>query len=304
MGIYANINNHRMMNNEDIINIIDTRLKKLNLYRKRNNVKFSDDADSYFMYDEIINKIIVSKNYKKITLEAILKDNPIKLVKKTKKSTFLTDIYNLELLKCPYHEVRHAEQYQKMLDNKDEYNILINKSWNIVDYNRKFYLSNHPRFLIEHDANLNALMLILKDIENGNLNICLKSLYLFNAYTANFLLRSRGFVIENKELKRNSIFKSPLHLLYFYNKSLYLKKEIDKEEYEEVNHSILKIHKQNQTEYDRIISGDSLSDETINELLLIEKGIIKTENIFKYFENKQLDKNNNHYVKKLILSKE
>ena len=53
-----------------------------------------------------------------------------------------------------------------------------------------------------------------------------------------------------------------------------------------------------------LISGDSLSDETINELFLIEKGKIKTENIFKYFENKQLDKNNNHYVKKLILSKE
>ena len=170
--------------------------------------------------------------------------------------------------------------------------------------NYRFYDKNHPRFLSEHDAELNAMMLILSDIEKGKLIVCKKAIYLFNIYTAYFLLRSRGFVIENRELKRNSIFKSPLHLLYFYNKSLYLKKEIDKEEYEEVNHSILKIHKQNQTEYDRIISGDSLSDETINELILIIKAKIKTENVFKYFENKELSKNNTDYIKKLILSKE
>jgi len=305
MDIYTKINNHKMMTNEDIINIVDDRLKKLNLYKKRNNVKFSNDKDLYFRYGPLEKKVYVSNNYKKLLLRPLLRDNHIKAVtQKQEKSTFFTDFYNLELLIAPYHEVRHSEQHNKIIDYIEDYNILINKSLCYMGDNYRFYDKNHPRFLSEHDAELSALMLILSDIEKGKLNVCKNAIYLFNIYIAYFLLRSRGFVIENKELKRNSIFKSPLHLLYFYNKSLYLKKEIDKEEYEEVNHSILKIHKQNQTEYDRIISGDSLSDETINELFLIEKGIIKTENIFKYFENKQLDKNNNHYVKKLILSKE
>lgn len=306
MDIYDRINEHKMMNNDDLKNIINYRLKKLNLYKKKINVIFSNEKDLYFKYHELMNEIIVSNNYKKLTLKPIIEDECIKVVKKKElcKNTFLNDFYNLQLLICPFHEVRHAEQYHKMLDKKFDYNILINKSWNYVDNNRTFYYSNHPRFLIEHDANLNAKMIILNDIEEGNLNVCLNSIYLFNIYTAYFLLRSRGFVIKDKKLQRKSIFKSPLHLLYFYNKSLYLKKEIDEDEFNSINHSIKKIRMNNKTEYDRIISGDSLSDETINDLYLIASGKMKTENIFMHFENKELEKNNNHFVKKLILSKE
>ena len=35
MDIYTKINNHKMMTNEDIINIVDDRLKKLNLYKNK-----------------------------------------------------------------------------------------------------------------------------------------------------------------------------------------------------------------------------------------------------------------------------
>ena len=302
MDIYSRINNHKMINNEDIVNIVDYRLKILNLYKNKKNVIFSNDEDLYFQYLEVINKINVSNNYRNLTLEPILEDELIKPVKKINKSTFFTDFYNLELLMCPYHEVRHAEQYKKIINNKKEYDILLNKSWYYIEYSRKFYNSNHPRFLIEHDANLNAIMLILKDIENGKLKLCSKSLYLFNAYAAEYLLNSRGFYINNNELKKESKFTSPLHMLYLCTNLLYLNKKIDKKELIYVNNCISKLRKQNKTEYDKIISGDNLSDKTINELFLIATCQIKTKNIFKYFEEKELDKNNNHYVKKLLLS--
>ena len=302
MEIYKRINDHKMMNNDDLVNIINDRLKKLNLYYKDNNVIFKNDKDLYFKYASLNNEIYISNDYKRLTLKPIL-ESAIG-VKKKDKNSYFNDFFNLELLISPYHEVRHYEQYNKIIEGLTDYNTLIYKSLSYMIDNRKFYEYNHPRFLSEHDAELNAMMLILYNIENGNINVCKKSLCFFNTNIAYFLLRSRGFIIEDQKLKKKSIFKSPLHMLYFCNRSLYLKRLIDKKEYESVISCIINLRNKNKTEYDRIISGDSLSDETINELFLIEKGIIKTENIFKYFENKQLDKNNNHYVKKLILSKE
>lgn len=304
MEIYSRINEHKMMNKEDIVNIINYRLKSLNLYKKGKNVFFVNDNNIYFQYMPTTNKIIVNNNYKKLTFP-IFKNRLIKAVKKTGENTFIPDFYNLELLVTPYHEVRHAEQYNKLMNNKKEYyNILIDKSWSYIDCSEKFYLLNHPRFLVEHDATLNAEMQVLKDIENNKLNVCKNSLYLFNANIAVLLLRSRGYAIVDNKLTKKGIFRSPLLLIYFYNKSLYFKKNIDKKEFDTVNNAIKKIRINNITEYDRIISGDNLSDETINELFLIATGKILVKNIFKYFENKELNKNNNHYVKKLLLSKE
>ena len=189
-----------------------------------------------------------------------------------------------------------------LINNFEYYNVLIKKCLDYINYKYKFYKLNHDICLFEHDAELNAMMLILSDIDKGKLNVSTKALYLFNLLIAYFLLRSRGFDIVNNKLQRISIFKSPLYLLYFFNNSLYLENKIDIMEYKKLKCYIRKIHMNNKTEYDRIISGDNLSDDTINELLLITNGVIKTTNIFKHFENKELDKNNNRYVKKLLLS--
>ena len=305
MDIYNRINEHKMINNEDIKNIINNRLKEINLSTKENHVIFSDEKNLYFRYITFENNIYVANNYKKLTLLPILESDLVKVVKKRgKKNTFLTDIYNLELLICPYHEVRHAEQYHILIDKEKNYNTLIKKSLSFTGKSLKFYQNNHPKFLSEHDAELSSMMLVLEKIEKGNLNVCTKSICFFNMNIAYFILRSRGYELDINTPIKTSIFKSPLHMLYAYNKSLYLKKEIDVLELENTNKCITEIRNNNKTEYDRIISGDNLSDETINELFLIEKGIIKTENIFKYFENKELDKNNNHYIKKLLLNKE
>lgn len=303
MEIYNRINEHKFMDNNDLINIFNNRLKRLNLYNKDDNVVFLDDNELYFRYNGIENRFEVSNNYKFLTLRPIIEDKLVKVVKKkNEENTFLIDAYNLDLLTCPYHEVRHAEQYEIIINSLEPYNILIDKSLEYMTFGKKFYHLNHPIFLSEHDAELNSMLIVLSDIENGKLKVSLNSLYFFNTIIAYFLLRSRGYKIENSELIKKSVFKSPLNMLSFYNKSLYLKNEIDKEEYSKVNCCINKIRKKNNTEYDRIISGDNISDETINELFLIAKGRIKTENVFKYFENKELDKNNNDYVKKLVLS--
>jgi len=114
MEIYSRINEHKMMNREDIVNIINYRLKSLNLYKKVKNVFFVNDNNIYFQYMSTTNKIIINNDYKKLTLP-IFKNRLIKAVKKTGENTFIPDFYNLELLVVPYHEVRHAEQYNKLM---------------------------------------------------------------------------------------------------------------------------------------------------------------------------------------------
>lgn len=299
MDRYKRINDHKMINKDDIRNLINKRLKDLNL--KEGNVYFKSNKNLYFMYSSIEHNFYVSDNYKLLTLRPIITDKLVKVVKKKNDNNFLIDAYNLEILNSPYHEVRHAEQHFNLINSSEDYNVLINKSLSYMLYDLKFYDLNHPRFLSEHDCNINAMMLILKDIENSKLNVCDDAIYFYNTNIAYYLLRSRGFDMKNNELIRKSIFESPLHMLYLYNKILYNSEEINREELNNVNECIYKIRKNNKTEYDRIISGDNLSDETINELFLIANGKIKVKNIFKNFEEKELDKNNSDYIKKLLL---
>jgi len=301
MDRYDRINEHKMINNNDIVNLINDRLIDLNL--KTSNVIFDNlnIKDLYFMYSSVEHNFYVTPNYKLLTLKPLIKDKLVKVIKRTQKNNFLNDAFNLELITVPYHEVRHAEQHINIINSNEDYNVLIDKSLSYMNYNLKFYDLNHPRFLSEHDAYLNSEMLVLKDIENGKINISDDALYFYNTNIAFNLLESRGYDIEKNVLFRKSIFKSPLHLLYLYNKFLYNREEIDKKELNKVNCSICRIRNNNKTEYDRIISGDNVSDETINELFLIATGKIKTKNVFRYFEEKELNKNNSDYIKKLLL---
>lgn len=302
MDKYTRINEHKMINNDDIRNIINHRLKEKGLYKKENNVVFSDEKGLFFQYRSRENNVYISNNYKFLTLRPIIQDKLVRVVKKkNNNSTFLIDSFNLELLTSLYHEVHHSDQHINIIESDESYNVLINKSLSYMLYNTRFYDLNHPRFLSEQDSNMNAMMLILNDIEVGKLNVSLDAIYFYNTTIAYNLLQSRGYDMKKNVLFNKSIFKSPLHLLYLYNEFLYNRKEIDKEELDSVKSCICKIRKNNKTEYDRIISGDNLSSDTINELFLIANGKIKIKNVFKYFEEKELEKNNSQYIKKLLL---
>ena len=68
METYNKFNNHKMIKNDDLIKIIHKRLKELKLYKKKNNVVFSNKKDLYFEYHNMEDKIYINNNYKKMTL--------------------------------------------------------------------------------------------------------------------------------------------------------------------------------------------------------------------------------------------
>ena len=56
-------------------------------------------------------------------------------------------------------------------------------------------------------------------------------------------------------------------------------------EYDEVLCNIMDLRNESKTEYDKLIIGDRLSDETIYKIFLIAQGKIRTKNIFDYVKN-------------------
>jgi len=293
------INNHIVLNDEDIRKVIRKRLCELK-YKNKNIVSFINDKKyvDYMAYTVMNNKVLIDKNYKSSTLEGIISDFLVKLKVNKNNNIFIKDAYNLEILSSLYHEIRHKEQYNLYFDEGGYYNYLLKVSLEYMDMNYDFYKNKHNQFLSEYDAEIKAYMLVLDSIEKEYTNISESSVYWLNANIAYFILSSRGYKLKGDKLERKNHFKSPLHLLTFLTKSWYENNSKYQKYYKYTINAIKEV-RCNKTENEKLIIGDNLNEETINELYLIALGKIKTKNIFKYFENK-LSKEKTKYLCKKI----
>lgn len=280
--IYDKISNHFLLNKSDIIKLINLRLIELNLYKRARNVVFTENDEDYMWYDSNSELVGIHKNIRAKILFSIIEDAGGKL-KIGAKSSFLKDAFNLELLLSLFHELRHAEQYNILLKKNKKYYHLLQVCLNFMQ-DSNYYDTVHDMFLSEYDAELSAALSVLYDIEEGRINnISDKNIYYFNKIMSLFILHSRGYEVLDEELKKVHFLKSPLQLIYFIVANKYNKTENPSLKY--IIDIIKEIKCNNKSEYDRLLTGDNLNEETINQLYLIASGKIKTKNIFKYFEN-------------------
>lgn len=296
-GIYDKINNHIMLDDNDIKTIVNKRLSIMELNENEENVVFDNLDNAYMQCNFYNNEVLIHKKYKKMAIKDLIEDElvTVKTVKSTTNNMFFKDAYNIEILTSLLHELRHIEQFNRLMSENRIYNYLIGLSLKYMSLNEKFYYKHHANFISEYDAEMSAFLFLLNEIENNNIRIKDSALYYFNANIAWQILKSRSYDFDKEKVSK---INSPLHLLELLTIKNECIKKYNKERLNNTLTLIKTIKFNNKTEYDRIIIGDDLSDETINEMHLIATGKKKVKNIFKHFENISKDKENG-YVKKL-----
>lgn len=296
--IYNKISNHIMLDNSDLKTIVNKRLKALNLYKNPDNVVFSDLKHAYMQCDFYKNEVRIQNKYKQMAIRDIVEDElvTVKSVDTSTKNIFLKDAYNVEILTSLLHELRHIEQFNILLNDKKIYNYLIGLSLKYMSLDEKFYYKHHANFISEYDAEMSAFLFILNEIENNNILIKESVIYYLNANIAWQILKSRSYDFDKEKVSK---INSPLHLLELLTIKNECIKKYNKERLNNTLTLIKTIKLNNKTEYDRLITGDNLSEETIDEIHLIATGKKKVKNIFNYFENISYKNEDNDYVKKL-----
>ena len=225
--IIEKINNHKFLNNNDVITIIDERLKELNMYQKKRNVCFINEVE-YMSYTDIDKLININPKYRHMILNSIISDElVVAQSKKGSGSTFLVDFYNISLLWHLFHELRHFKQLNILFKNDNKYNKLLKFSNEYLENNYDFYLKNHSLSLLEYDAEMSALNKLFFLLEN--LDLSNRTIYYLNIVIARVFLASRGYNANNEEIVSISRFHSPFELLKFLTNAYYgIGKEYDK----------------------------------------------------------------------------
>ena len=295
--VHNKINNHIMLDDNDIKDIVNNRLKVMNLYHDENNIVFENLEKAYMQCDFYNNEVLIHNKYKPMAIKDLIEDELVtaKSVKKSTNNMFLKDAYNIEILTSLLQELRHFEQFNILMNENKIYNYLIGISLNYMSLDENFYYKHHSNFISEYDAEMSAYLFILNEIENNNICIKDSALYYLNANIAWQILKSRSYDFDKEKVSK---IKSPLHLLELLTIKYDGIKKYDKYKLNYILSLIKTIKLNNKTEYDRIITGDDLSDETINEIHLIATGKKKVKNIFKHFKNISKEKEIG-YVKKL-----
>lgn len=288
------INNHKLLNQTDIISFFKYKKKELGLDDKYlKNLRFCDNKNlEYMWYSPLHRCICVTNEYKNLCIEDYL--SQLKETKETDDYIKSIDFYNLSLLHSIMHEIYHAYQYKNFLDN----DLVFTTSIDLMNSDPKLYYKHWGSFFIEYTANVFAMNEIFMLIDKKYINnIDFKALNLLNSWFALFILEGYGIRNEKNLFFKNKKFDSPLEFIKLHANKI---EDMSKKELKELKKLIemLKIEGNIYSNLDNLLIGNTLDTQTILYLIKIFKGKIKTDNIFK--EIFMLDKNKE---KKLSIKK-
>lgn len=275
--IYNKINNHIYLTDKDIKFIV------YYFTKGKVSTKIIDKTDIKLSYVHRLKQIEVLKNYRIDQLKYLIEYSRVSLKKynESKKSNFLVDLYNLYTLCMVLHEIEHYNQDEIIsLKRNDAHSILLRFSSRSILKNYNNYLKDHDLYYHEYNAVINALLETFEIIEKCD-DLNKNAVIMFNAMVSGLLYHSYGNPYRDDNVSSiYDSFNSPVEY------TIYLSKKYN----EEINSELLNtIEAYDLKEYDKLLNGLKLSDESINLLEDVYYERIKTTNVLKMI--KRIDKN-------------
>lgn len=267
--IYDKINNHKYLNNDDIKNIV-------NIYTDgKIKTNFCKCEDFPMGVDINTNSINISKKNKLELLKEIIFFSNIKSKVKNfdNPSTGMVDLYNIYLLFMLLHELEHVKQ----LNNGELYdfteNIIIKETFKYSQKDYITYLRNHDLYYYEYKAVINSFIEILDIIENKCNKLSKKAIIEFNKMVASIIYHSYGNQGPKENLKLYDKFCSPICYTKFLTKL-----------YGTPNEKLITsiciedLKRNSKTQYQKLVNGLPLLDETSKYILGVARGEYITSN--------------------------
>ena len=279
--IYNKINNHQVLDREDIKRFVF--IKSLG----KDSVEFSkENNDSYMYYDSLKRKVVVSKNAKSTDLKTIFSysDIVLKDSEVLKNPFFLVDFYNISLICDLFHELEHAIQFEdikKILTFKTK---LIKDNYIFSGFSPQLYQKNHDLYYFEHDALIKSLIKTLKFIKNNCKNLNEEAILEFNAIMSGVIYHTYGNRYNYDDVPAiYESFNSPIAYTKFLSDCYHTDKER-----KILSICINNLEKESVTQYLKLLNGFELSDDVMNLILKVFEKDIRTTDVLE--EIKTLDK--------------
>ena len=276
-NVLNKINNHKLLNEIDIIKFFKYEKKELKLDDKAlKSLKFCNNKKlEYMWYSPLYKSVCVTNKYKNLCIEDYLSQ----LEESNETGDYITgiDFYNLSLLHSIMHEIYHAYQYKNFLDN----DLVFTASIDLMNSNPNLYYKHWGSFFIEYTANVFAMNELLMLIDKKYINnIDFKTLSLLNSWLAYFILEGYGISNEEHFFFKYKNFDSPLD---FINLNINKIENMSKKELNKLKSLIetLKLEGNTSSNLDNLLMGNTLDTQTILYLIKVFRGKIKTDNLLK-----------------------
>lgn len=268
--IYNKINNHEYLNDDDIVKIIEIETDG------KVNTVFLESEDFGKSFCQSNNTINIGKKDNFILKKFMIESRRLKLKVKNPNnpSTFLVDLYNLYLFYEILHEIEHSKQIEMINKLNDAQSELLKISSNHVDANPNMYDNYHDLYYIEYHAVINPFIKILDLLDTKLVNLDKRSIIDFNRQIAGTIYHSYGYKITCKDPKIYNKFCSPICYTKFLSK-IYSTSD----ERKIMKICIEDLKKNSKTEYQKIVNGLPLSDNTLKYMHNVYFGDEKTSNL-------------------------
>ena len=275
--IYNKINNHIMLDNNDI--------KKIIYNNSRGKVKciFDDTYGVTAYYAITYNCIVIDKKLRSIVFKDYLDISYDAFKMSKERRHFIIDLYNLQVLTRIFHELRHYEHISRIkFGSLTPRDFIIRECYKFVkDHNSNFYDQYHDLYYHEYDAIISMYEDTLSIIEKCN-GLTHDSIVEYNKITAKMILHSHGVKYKYDTSKIYDKFTSPISFFKFI-----LRFPNDPKKKKLLCSCVDYLNKQSQSEYLKLLNGVDISNDTLSLLLSFANGSLKTTNIFDELSKKE-----------------
>ena len=273
MAYADKLRSHKKLEIDDMKELINDQVEALNLQQYLDDVEIGNLLFSIAGYNDETKKIYISHDYKKKlkrTLWECFKSDFLALIQCND-----NDLYNLYILRILFHEIWHAKQFMETdMNTESLYSKMLSVSFELSDKSGTTYHSLHNKYFHESDAVINSSLMIFKFIREYSLEE--KALALYNKIVALEILNCYMKTDYETYGKETNIYTSPtLSMKWIIN---YLSHCSDTESLQVVDS--YRNEYQSDDDIDNLLSSNHVSDDTINMLIAIKKGKIKTTNLF------------------------
>lgn len=280
-SIRRGLKENRIISDYTILDYIHLRIKEESLEEYVSSISITDIGESY--YNPIDKHLCI--NTEEIFYENIDDHLPdlLKLISRKEKNMYKLDdpnygnIYNIFSVN---HEIHHLIQKKEINDEKDTIRkklFEVGKIQEFIDsrfFNNFYYLKYHDRFYNEYNANIEAYYEMISLIQAYELKNIEKELIKTNKIASKHILYLYSD-IDNPTKNSNPIINSLKIYKHLLKKSKKHGVEFEFDNYEDyINKNIPN------NEFERLLLGYSINNETYNYLHKVSSGRVKTLNLF------------------------